>query len=202
VRPAAGAALDDNPRRDPARHGRGERIADAAVHVSGLAVTLAGCAALAATPPRAAGLGTVVALGPYAAALLTMLDCSAKSGPARPAAQRSGCRCRRGSSASRSSRICCSAGPGWPLPRPLAGGAPAPGSAAGRGRGALQLRCRRPPFAWLRHHDAFWRALVVATAARHYAVVPRLAQQALSAAPNPCGSRARPPSARSSRCGG
>ena len=63
--------------RDLPRHSRGERIADAVVHVLGLAAALAGCAALAATLPRTAGLGAAVALGLYAAGLLAMLGCSA-----------------------------------------------------------------------------------------------------------------------------
>ncbi len=77
MRAAVGAGLGDGPRRDPARHGRGERIADAAMHVLGLAAALAGCAALALTLPRTTGLGTAVALGLYAAGLLAMLGCSA-----------------------------------------------------------------------------------------------------------------------------
>jgi hemolysin III len=55
-----------------------ERRADAVVHAFGLALGLAGCAALAvAAAPRADDLPRLVALGLYAAGLLAMLACSA-----------------------------------------------------------------------------------------------------------------------------
>ena len=75
--PAAEPDLADGPSHALSRHGRGERIAAAAVHVPGLAAALAGCAGLAAAPPRTAELGTAVALGHYAAGLSAMLGCSA-----------------------------------------------------------------------------------------------------------------------------
>jgi hemolysin III len=63
-------------RRAP-RYSRGERVADAAVHVLGLTAALAGCALLAAEAPRGAGVRSVAALGLYAAGLVAMLGCSA-----------------------------------------------------------------------------------------------------------------------------
>jgi hemolysin III len=65
-------ALSDIP-----RYGRGELIADAVIHVAGLTAALVACVVLAMTVPRDAGLGPVIALGLYAAGLLTMLGCSA-----------------------------------------------------------------------------------------------------------------------------
>jgi hemolysin III len=60
------------------RYGRGERIADAAVHILGLAIALLACAVLAAAVlPQTAGPGLAIALGLYAAGLLAMLGCSA-----------------------------------------------------------------------------------------------------------------------------
>jgi hemolysin III len=63
-------------RRAP-RYSRGERVADAAVHVLGLTAALAGCALLTAEAPRGAGVRSVAALGLYAAGLVAMLGCSA-----------------------------------------------------------------------------------------------------------------------------
>lgn len=63
--------------RDLPRHDRGERIADAAVHILGLAAAVVACAALATTLPPAAGPGPAVALSLYAVGLLAMLGCSA-----------------------------------------------------------------------------------------------------------------------------
>lgn len=60
------------------RYGRGERIADATVHILGLAIALLACTVLAALAlPRTAGPGLAVALGLYATGLLAMLGCSA-----------------------------------------------------------------------------------------------------------------------------
>jgi hemolysin III len=64
-------------RGDTPRYDRGERIADAVVHVLGLVAALLACAALAVTLPRSAGPGPAVALGLYAGGLLAMLGCSA-----------------------------------------------------------------------------------------------------------------------------
>jgi hemolysin III len=59
-------------------YGRGERIADAAVHILGLAIALLACAVLVVTVlPRTAGPGLAIALGLYATGLLAMLGCSA-----------------------------------------------------------------------------------------------------------------------------
>jgi hemolysin III len=63
--------------REVPRYSRGERAADAVVHVLGVSAALAAGAALAVTAPRPAGAHVVVALGPYAAGLLAMLGCSA-----------------------------------------------------------------------------------------------------------------------------
>ena len=63
--------------REAPRYSRGERVADAAVHVLGLAAALAGCALLAAAAPRPAGVRAAAALGLYAAGLVAMLTCSA-----------------------------------------------------------------------------------------------------------------------------
>ena len=62
-------------RRTP-RCSRGERVADAAVHVLGLTAALAGCALLTAEAPRGAGVGSVAALGPTQR-VVAMLGCSA-----------------------------------------------------------------------------------------------------------------------------
>ncbi|MCB4825459.1 PAQR family membrane homeostasis protein TrhA [Roseicella aerolata] len=59
------------------RDSRGERIADAVVHVAGIMAALVACAVLALTVPWNAGIGPPVALGLYAAGLLAMLGCSA-----------------------------------------------------------------------------------------------------------------------------
>jgi hemolysin III len=56
---------------------RPERIADAAVHLFGLAAALVACAVLAAVLPPEAGPGRTLALIVYAAGLLAMLGCSA-----------------------------------------------------------------------------------------------------------------------------
>jgi hemolysin III len=63
--------------RAPPRYSRGERVADAVVHVLGLPAALAACALLAASAPRGAGVRAVAALGLYAAGLVAMLVCSA-----------------------------------------------------------------------------------------------------------------------------
>ncbi|GGC52659.1 hypothetical protein GCM10011504_33810 [Siccirubricoccus deserti] len=65
-------------RDDVPHYERNEWIADAAVHVLGLASALLACAVLAAAAlPRAVGPGSAIALGLYAAGLLAMLGCSA-----------------------------------------------------------------------------------------------------------------------------
>ncbi|MCB4824036.1 PAQR family membrane homeostasis protein TrhA [Roseicella aerolata] len=56
---------------------RPERIADAAVHILGLAAALIACVVLVATLPPNAGPWRIIALLVYAAGLLTMLGCSA-----------------------------------------------------------------------------------------------------------------------------
>lgn len=56
---------------------RRERIADAAVHILGLCAAILACGVLAATLPRQASAGTVIAVAVYAAGLLAMLGCSA-----------------------------------------------------------------------------------------------------------------------------
>src|SRR5215213_978860 len=63
----------------PRRYGRGELIADAAVHALGAAFGLAACGLLAAATLPRAGADPLGALGmaAYAAGLLAMLGCSA-----------------------------------------------------------------------------------------------------------------------------
>ncbi|MFC7475394.1 hemolysin III family protein [Dankookia sp. GCM10030260] len=56
---------------------RGEYAADAAVHAVGLAAAGLACLGLALAAPRPPGLRLALALGLYAAGLLTMLVCSA-----------------------------------------------------------------------------------------------------------------------------
>jgi len=74
--------LSDGSAQDPAqsdtpRYGRGELVADAVVHVVGIAAALVACVVLAMTAPWNAGPGPAIALGLYAAGLLGMLGCSA-----------------------------------------------------------------------------------------------------------------------------
>ncbi len=73
---------------DVPQYGRGELIADAAVHIAGLVAAFVACIVLAMTVPWSVGPGPVIALGLYAAGLLTMLGCSVRSGPAPQAGRR------------------------------------------------------------------------------------------------------------------
>jgi hemolysin III len=64
--------------REVPRYSRGERVADAVIHVLGLSAALAACVGLAAAvAARPAGASLAVTLGVYALGLVAMLGCSA-----------------------------------------------------------------------------------------------------------------------------
>lgn len=90
LRRPAGPGRPGPPRNDPEfpTYTPAERRADAAVHLVGLALALAGCVALAVAAAPRADLTRLVGLGVYAAGLLAMLGCSALYNLARDGARK------------------------------------------------------------------------------------------------------------------
>lgn len=66
-----------NPRARPSAASAGALLADAGLHILGVAASIAACVALAAVTPWPAEGLAMAALGLYAVGLVAMLGCSA-----------------------------------------------------------------------------------------------------------------------------